>query len=293
MKGIILAGGSGSRLYPITKAISKHLIPIYDKPMIYYPLSVLMLADIREILIISTPKHINLYKELLGDGKKLGLNFYYKIQEKPCGIADAFIIGEKFISGEKVGLILGDNLFYGQGFTQVLRKGSKLKEGALIFGYYVNNPQEFGVVEFDKYGRVESIEEKPIKPKSNFAIPGLYFCDENITDITNSLEPSPRGELEIIDLLKEYLKKGQLQVQILGRGFAWLDTGTYDGLLEASNFVGTIQKRQGLYIACLEEISYLKGYITWEDVQKIAEALSNTAYGIYLKKISSVQYEQK
>ncbi len=293
MKGIILAGGTGSRLYPITQAISKHLIPIYDKPMIYYPLSVLMLADIREILIISTPEHINLYKKILGDGSKVGLKCFYKIQKEPRGLADAFIVGEEFISGEKVALILGDNVFYGQGFTPVLREASLLKEGALIFGYYVKNPEEFGVVEFDKNGQVISLEEKPRKPKSNYAIPGLYFCDEKVLDLAMALKPSPRGELEIIDLLKEYLKMEKLRVQLLGRGFAWLDTGTYDGLLEASNFVGTIQKRQGLYIACIEEIAYMKGYITRRDLQKIADTISNTEYGKYLKKISIEESERK
>ena len=286
MKGIILAGGSGSRLYPITQSISKHLIPIYDKPMIYYPLSVLMLAGIREILIISTPQHINFYKMILGDGSKVGLKFIYKIQSEPRGLPDSFIVGEKFIADEKVALILADNVFFGQGFTPVLSEASSLKEGAVIFGYYVKNPEEFGVVEFDKNGKVISLEEKPNKPKSNYAIPGLYFCDEDVVDIAKGLEPSPRGEIEITDLLKEYLKKEKLRIQLLGRGFAWLDTGTYDGLLEASNFVGTIQKRQGLYIACIEEIAYNKGYITRQDIQKIADTISNTDYGKYLKKIS-------
>ena len=286
MKGIILAGGSGSRLYPITQTISKHLIPIYDKPMIYYPLSVLMLAGIREILIISTPQHINFYKMILGDGSKLGLKISYKIQSEPRGLPDSFIVGEKFIADEKVALILADNVFFGQGFTPVLSEASSLKEGAVIFGYYVKNPEEFGVVEFDKNGKVISLEEKPNNPKSNYAIPGLYFCDEDVVDIAKGLEPSPRGEIEITDLLKEYLKKEKLRIQLLGRGFAWLDTGTYDGLLEASNFVGTIQKRQGLYIACIEEIAYNKGYITRQDVQKIADTISNTDYGKYLKKIS-------
>ncbi|MFX1355959.1 MAG: glucose-1-phosphate thymidylyltransferase RfbA [Promethearchaeota archaeon] len=286
MKGIILAGGSGSRLYPITQTISKHLIPIYDKPMIYYPLSVLMLAGIREILIISTPQHINYYKMILGDGSKVGLKFIYKIQSEPRGLPDSFIVGEKFIADEKVALILGDNVFFGQGFTPVLIEASSLKEGAVIFGYYVNNPEEFGIIEFDKNGKVISLEEKPDNPKSNYAIPGLYFCDEEVVDIAKGLEPSPRGELEITDLLKEYLKKEKLRVQLLGRGFAWLDTGTYDGLLEASNFVGTIQKRQGLYIACIEEIAYNKGYITRQDMQKIADTISNTDYGKYLKRIS-------
>ena len=286
MKGIILAGGSGSRLYPITQSISKHLIPIYDKPMIYYPLSVLMLAGIREILIISTPEHINLYKIMLGDGNRVGLKFFYKIQTEPRGLPDAFILGEAFIAGEKVALILCDNVFFGQGFTPVLNEASSLKEGAVIFGYYVKNPEEFGVVEFDKNGQVVSLEEKPNNPKNNYAIPGLYFFDEEVVDIAKNLIPSPRGELEITDLLKVYLKKEKLRVQLLGRGFAWLDTGTYDGLLEASNFVGTIQKRQGLYIACIEEIAYNMGYISRKDVIKIAEKMNNTEYGQYLKKIS-------
>ncbi len=287
MKGIILAGGNGSRLYPITKAISKHLIPIYDKPMIYYPLSVLMLAGIREILIISTPEHIDLYKKMLGNGSKLGLKCVYKIQPEPRGLADAFIIGEEFITGEKVALILGDNVFFGQGFTPVLNKASSLEEGAVIFAYYVNNPEVFGVVEFDKNDKVISLEEKPSNPKSNYAIPGLYFFDAKVVDIAKNLKPSPRGELEITDLLKVYLKKEKLRAQILGRGFAWLDTGTYDGLLEASNFVGTIQKRQGLNIACIEEIAYNLGYISRKDVIKIAENMNNTEYGQYLRKISN------
>ncbi len=286
MKGIILAGGSGSRLYPITQVISKHLIPIYDKPMIYYPFSVLMLAGIREILIISTPEHINLYKKMLGNGSEVGLKFIYKIQTEPRGLADAFIVGEEFINGEKVAFILGDNVFFGQGFTPLLNKASSLKEGAVIFGYYVNNPKEFGVVEFDKKGQIISLEEKPNTPKSNYAIPGLYFFDEEVVDIAKNLKSSPRGELEITDLLNVYLKKEKLRVQLLGRGFAWLDTGTYDGLLEASNFVGTIQKRQGLYIACIEEIAYNMGYISKKDVIKIAEKMNNTEYGQYLKKIS-------
>jgi len=286
MKGIILAGGSGSRLYPITQAISKHLIPIYDKPMIYYPLSVLMLAGIREILIISTPDHINLYEKMLGNGSKVGIKCFYKIQSEPRGLPDAFIVGEEFIAGEKVALILGDNVFFGQGFTPVLIEASSLKDGVVIFGYYVKNPEEFGVVEFDENSQVISLEEKPNNPKSHYAIPGLYFFDKEVVDIAKNLKPSPRGELEITDLLNVYLKKEKLRVQLLGRGFAWLDTGTYDGLLEASNFVGTIQKRQGLYIACIEEIAYNKGYITRQDVQKIADTISNTDYGKYLKKIS-------
>jgi len=286
MKGIILAGGSGSRLYPITQTISKHLIPIYDKPMIYYPLSVLMLAGIREILIISTPEHINLYKKMLGNGSKVGIKFFYKIQSEPRGLPDAFIVGEEFIAGEKIALILGDNVLFGQGFTPVLIEASSLKDGAVIFAYYVKNPEEFGVVEFDENSQVISLEEKPNNPKSNYAIPGLYFFDEEVVDIAKNLKPSPRGELEITDLLNVYLKKEKLRVQLLGRGFAWLDTGTYDGLLEASNFVGTIQKRQGLYIACIEEIAYNMGYISRKDIIKIAENMNNTEYGQYLKKIS-------
>ena len=286
MKGIILAGGSGSRLYPITQSISKHLIPIYDKPMIYYPLSVLMLAGIRKILIISTPEHINLYKIMLGDGSRVGLRIFYKIQTEPRGLPDAFIVGEEFIADEGVALILGDNLFFGQGFTPILNEAFSLKEGALIFGYYVNNPEEFGVVEFDKNGGVISLEEKPNNPKSNYAISGLYFCDNEVVEIAKALELSPRGEFEIIDLLKEYLKKEKLQLKLLGRGFAWLDMGTYDGLLEAANFVRTIQKRQGLYIACIEEIAYKNGFITQEELRKITNTISNTDYGKYLRMIS-------
>ena len=245
-----------------------------------------MLAGIREILIISTPEHIDLYRKMLGNGSKIGLKCVYKIQTEPRGLADAFIVGEEFITGEKVAFILGDNVFFGQGFTPILNKASSLKEGAVIFGYLVNNPEEFGVIEFDKNGQVISLEEKPNNPKSNYAIPGLYFFDEEVVDIAINLKPSPRNELEIIDLLKVYLEKEKLRVQILGRGFAWLDTGTYDGLLEASNFVGTIQRRQGLYIACIEEIAYNKGYISRKDIIKIAESMNNTEYGQYLKKIS-------
>lgn len=292
MKGIILAGGSGSRLYPITRAISKHLIPIYDKPMIYYPLSVLMLSGIREILIISTPHHINLYKDILGDGSTIGLNINYKIQETPRGLADAFIVGEKFIDNQKVALILGDNVFYGQSFSAILKKASSLKEGAVIFRYYVNNPHDFGIVECDENGNVISLEEKPKNPKSHYAVPGLYFYDENVVSIAKTLTPSKRDELEITDLNKEYLKKGKLKVKLLGRGFAWLDTGTYDALLEASNFVGTIQKRQGLYIACIEEIAYKMGYIDVQGLKKIADTMENTDYGTYLKKISTKEYGQ-
>lgn len=285
MKGIILAGGAGTRLHPITKVISKQLLPIYDKPMIYYPLSVLMIAGIREILIISTPEHIELYEKLLGDGSKLGLSFRYRIQEKPRGLADAFIVGEDFIREDKVALILGDNVFYGQGFSPVLKEAGSLNEGAVIFAYYVKNPKDFGVVEFDESGRVLSLEEKPQKPKSNYAIPGLYFYDEQVVDIAKSLEPSTRGELEITDLNRKYLERGNMKVKQLGRGFAWLDTGTYDGLLEAANFVGTIQKRQGLYIACIEEIAYKMGYINSERLLDIANTMKSTEYGDYLRRL--------
>lgn len=285
MKGIILAGGAGTRLHPITKVISKQLLPIYDKPMIYYPLSVLMIAGIREILIISTPEHIELYEKLLGDGSKLGLSFRYRIQEKPRGLADAFIVGEDFIREDKVALILGDNVFYGQGFSPVLKEAGSLNEGAVIFAYYVKNPKDFGVVEFDESGRVLSLEEKPQKPKSNYAIPGLYFYDEQVVDIAKSLEPSTRGELEITDLNRKYLERGNMKVKQLGRGFAWLDTGTYDGLLEAANFVGTIQKRQGLYIACIEEIAYKMGYINGEKLLDIANTMKSTEYGDYLRRL--------
>jgi len=286
MKGIILAGGSGSRLRPITQVINKHLLPIYDKPMIYYPLSVLMLAKIREILIISTPEHIGLYKQLLGDGSWLGLEISYIVQTHPRGLADAFIVGEEFIGGDKVALILGDNVFYGQGFTPVLQGSAALADGAVIFGYFVQNPQDFGIVEFGDDMSVLSLEEKPAHPKSNYAIPGLYFYDESVTQLAKELKPSARGELEITDLNREYLRRGKLKVKLLGRGFAWLDTGTHDGLLEASNFVGTIQKRQGLYIACIEEIAYHMGYIRKEQLMSLSERYNNTEYGNYLKRIA-------
>lgn len=285
MKGIILAGGSGTRLYPITKSISKQIVPIYDKPMIYYPLSVLMLANIREILIISTPRDLPVYKELLGDGSQLGMSFSYEVQPEPNGIAEAFIIGEKFIGNDSVALILGDNVFYGQGFSAILKEVSALKEGACIFGYYVDNPTAYGVVEFDNKGRVLSIEEKPKKPKSKYAVPGLYFYDKDVVELAKSLEPSARGELEITDLNREYMKREKLKVQLLGRGFAWLDTGTHDALLEASNFVQAVQKRQGLYIACIEEIAYHNGFIKKEELQSLAKALIKTDYGQYLLRI--------
>jgi glucose-1-phosphate thymidylyltransferase len=290
VKGIILAGGSGTRLYPMTKAISKQIIPIYDKPMIYYPLSVLMLAGIRDILIISTPRDIEGFRELLEDGDKLGLNFEYKIQNKPRGLADAFIIGEKFIGNDNVALILGDNIFYGYGFTQRLKSAAKRKKGATIFGYHVNNPEDFGVVEFDKDFNVLSIEEKPEHPKSNYAVPGLYFYDNNIVDIAKSIKPSKRGELEITSVNNEYLNMGKLKVELLGRGMAWLDTGTPSGLLDAANFVEAIQTRQGLYVACIEEIAYRMGYIDNEQLIKLAEPMRKTDYGMYLLNIAQKSY---
>jgi len=287
MKGLILAGGSGTRLYPITKSISKQLLPVYDKPMIYYPLSVLMLAGIRDILIISNLEYIDLFRDLLGDGKQIRMNFSYKAQDKPRGIADAFIVGEEFIGNEKVALILGDNIFYGQGFTGILKRAASLEDGAVIFGYYVKDPTSYGVVEFDDKGNVLSLEEKPEHPKSNYAVPGLYFYDNRVVDIAKHLKPSKRGELEITDLNIEYLKMKKLRVELFGRGFAWLDTGTHDALLEASNFVATIQKRQGFYIACIEEIAYRLGYIDEEQLKKLAKPLMKTEYGKYLEEISN------
>jgi glucose-1-phosphate thymidylyltransferase len=287
MKGIILAGGNGTRLYPITKGISKQLLPIYDKPMIYYPLSVLMIAGIREILIISNPEYIDMYKRLLNDGSPLELKIDYKIQEKPKGLADAFIVGEDFIGEDSVCLILGDNVFYGQGFGPKLKKASETEKGAVIFGYYVTNPNEFGVVEFDEQGNVLSLEEKPSKPKSNYAIPGLYFYDNSVIEKAKNLKPSARGELEITDLNRVYLKERQLRVELLGRGFAWLDTGTYDGLANAADFVRTIQKRTGLYIACLEEIAYRNKWITKEELIKLGKEYENTEYGQYILRFAS------
>ena len=282
MKGIILAGGSGTRLYPITKAVSRQLLPIYDKPMIYYPISILMLAGIKEILIISTPRDLPMYRDLLGDGSNFGIKFEYKVQENPNGLAEAFIIGEEFIGKDNVALILGDNIFYGHRFSETLIKASQLKEGAIIFGYYTNNPESFGVVEFDENWNVLSVEEKPEHPKSNYVVPGLYFYDNDVIEIAKNVKPSERGEVEITSVNEEYLKRGKLKVELLGRGMAWLDTGTHIGLLEASNFIETVQKRQGLYIACLEEIAYLKGYIDDETVLKIARELKKTEYGQYL-----------
>lgn len=286
MKGIILAGGSGTRLYPITKAISKQIIPVYDKPMIYYPLSVHMLSGIQDILIISTPRDIVIFKELLGDGSHLGLNISYEVQAEPNGLAEAFIIGEKFIGNDSVSLILGDNIFYGQSFGRILEEAASLQRGATIFGYYVKNPEAYGVIEYDEYGKVLSIEEKPSKPKSHYAVPGLYFYDNKVVDIAKNIKPSARGELEITDVNNEYLLLGELNVKLLGRGMAWMDTGTHDNLLEAGNFVEAIQKRQGLYIACLEEIAFKKNFIGRSELLKLADPLMKTEYGNYLVNVA-------
>jgi len=282
MKGLVLAGGSGTRLYPITKAVSKQLLPIYDKPMIYYPLSVLMLAGIRDILIISTPNDLPRYKELLGDGSDLGVSFSYEVQHEPKGLADAFIVGEDFIGDDNVALVLGDNIFHGHRFSEILKRASSLDEGAIIFGYYVRNPKAFGVVEFDENGNVISVVEKPKDPKSNYVVPGLYFYDNKVIEIAKNVKPSDRGEIEITSVNEAYLNKKQLKVELLGRGMAWLDTGTHQGLLEASNFVEVVQKRQGFYIACLEEISFRNGWINAETVLKLAKTHEKTDYGTYL-----------
>jgi len=286
MKGIILAGGSGTRLYPITKGISKQLLPIYDKPMIYYPLSVLMLSKIKEVLIISNPEYIDFYKNLLGDGSEIGMKFEYKIQEHPRGLADAFIVGEEFIGDDSVCLILGDNVFYGQGFGPKLIEAASIDKGAVIFGYYVNDPKEFGVVEFDENYNVVSLEEKPESPKSHYAIPGLYYYDNSVVEKAKNLKPSSRGEIEITDLNQVYLGESNLKVELLGRGFAWLDTGTYDGLADASDFVKTIQKRTGLYISCLEEIAYRNKWITKDQLISLGQAYEKTEYGKYILSIA-------
>jgi len=285
MKGIVLAGGSGTRLYPVTKAMSKQMVPIYDKPMIYYPMSVLMLAGIKDILIISTPRDIVSFKELFEDGKDLGLNIEYAVQENPNGLAEAFIIGEEFIGDDNVAMVLGDNIFYGQSFSEHLRKAATLEKGAYVFGYYVQNPKAFGVVEFDDNGKVISLEEKPLKPKSKYAVPGLYFYDNSVVKKAKELKPSPRGELEITDLNKVYMEEGTLKVQLLGRGMAWLDTGTHASMLQASNFVEAVQNTQGTYIACLEEIAYRKEWITSEQVIERAKPLMKNGYGKYLMDI--------
>ena len=282
MKGIVLAGGSGTRLYPITKAVSKQLLPIYDKPMIYYPLSVLMLAGIRDILIISTPNDLPRYEELLGDGSDLGVNFSYAVQNEPKGLADAFIVGEEFIGNDNVALVLGDNIFHGHRFSEILKRAASLDEGAIIFGYYVRNPKAFGVVEFDDDSNVISVVEKPEDPKSNYVVPGLYFYDNKVIEIAKNVKPSDRGEIEITSVNEAYLNKKQLKVELLGRGMAWLDTGTHMGLLEASNFVEVVQKRQGFYIACLEEIAFRNGWINAETVLKLAKTHEKTDYGTYL-----------
>lgn len=287
MKGIILAGGSGTRLYPLTKAISKQMMPIYDKPMIYYPLSILMLAGIRDILIISTPRDLPAFQELFGTGQQLGLRMEYAVQEYPRGLADAFIIGADFIGSDSVALVLGDNIFYGQSFSKVLKEVAARESGATIFGYYVRDPREYGVVEFDENGMALSIEEKPEKPKSNYAVPGLYFYDNDVVEIAKNVKPSARGEIEITSINNEYLRRGTLRVETLGRGFAWLDTGNHDALLDAADFVAAFQKRQGLYISCIEEIAYKRGFITKEQLLELAEPLMKTAYGQYMVEVAN------
>ena len=287
MKGIILAGGSGTRLYPLTKAVSKQIMPVYDKPMIYYPLSTLMLAGIREILIISTPRDLPDFKELFGTGEKLGLSMSYAVQETPRGLADAFLIGADFIGNDSVALVLGDNIFYGQSFSRVLRQAAEREKGATIFGYFVRDPREYGVVEFDENGKALSIEEKPEHPKSNYAVPGLYFYDNDVVEIARNVKPSARGEIEITSINNEYLRRGTLMVETLGRGFAWLDTGNHDALLDAADFVAAVQKRQGMYISCIEEIAFRRGFIDKQQLLKLAEPLMKTNYGKYLVEVAN------
>ncbi len=287
MKGIILAGGLGTRLYPVTLAISKQILPVYDKPMIYYPLSVLMLAGIKDVLIISTPRDIIVFRELFGDGSRLGLHMEYKIQEAPKGLAEAFIIGEEFIQDDRVALVLGDNIFYGRGFSGMLKTASRRESGATIFGYYVKDPTAYGVVAFDKDGTVTDIEEKPGQPKSNYAVPGLYFYDNEVISIAKSIKPSARGELEITEVNNQYLKRGALKVELMGRGMAWLDTGNHDSLLDAANYVASIQKRQGLYVSCVEEIAYKQGFIDREQLIRLADSMKTTEYGRYLYDVAN------